>query len=165
MFFFPLLLPHSWQAIFQRFYQLDSSPETFWISSPLQPLIISLVKSADMTKSWTSPCRSNNSDPEMQALIVGWIPYPWKQRPLLGPGQFDCITCQAQTLSHLMPFSNPLRITFSTIPNNCSVWQTLSWLIYEHKFNRYLMTTIITLAISITSYIYNNHHYNLHLRA
>lgn len=79
--------------------------------------------------------------------------------------KFDYITCHAKALPILSTFLHTLLGSLSQQYLHCSVWQTLPWLIYEHKFNCYLMVTIITVAVSLIPCIYSNHHYNLHLSA
>lgn len=66
------------------------------------------------------------------------------------------LSCQSTAQTHT--FFCTLLGSLAQQNPHCFVWQTLSWLIYEHKFNCYLMVTIITVAISIIPCIYNNHH-------
>lgn len=68
-----------------------------------------------------------------------------------------------ESTSQLCTFLHTLLESPSQQHPHCSVWQTLSWLIYEHKFNCYLMVTVITVVISLLPCIQRNHHYNLHL--
>lgn len=109
-------------------------------------------------KSWNSPynfpCRNNDSDPETGPQRESAPLSLEAETPLRTLYHLSC-----QSTSQPQTFLLTLLGSFSQQYSHCSIWHSLLWLIYECKFNCYLMVTIITVAISVITCISSNLHY------